>query len=221
MYINKTKGDQMKILVAILMALFFVGCANVGLEPKSYSILDLRFVPYEIIQGKMELNKKTYDDFYSKLTQRPDKGWLQYITDTTIPIYKLQLELLKSAQLSIQNNKITRTQKFQSYLDDINNLVKFENHFNKGISEYKQACLKQLDRLNKSLENIFTDKHYFKYNEIYVTKDYSKKWLFIDGKKETKIKKSQIKDKIKFYEDAIKKLDILFTKNYKGDFSIN
>lgn len=155
------------------------------------------------------LNKEIYDDFwilYNHLDSLDTRNqMLRILKNSILPEQELLYEFWKSAYLSYEVQDIVKTENFNSYLNDKNSL-------------FAKCIFMSNDEYSEFLKTNFADldERLFSYEYLLDRAARHLKWDNV--KEETEFNRSFYKIKMDGFENSLKRLEILFTENYKGDF---
>lgn len=155
------------------------------------------------------LNKKIYDDFwilYNHLDSLDTRNqMLRILKNSILPEQELLYEFWKSAYLSYTTKNIVKTENLDMYINDKNSL--FAKCIFMSNDEY-------MDFLKTNFADL--DERLFTYEYLLDRVARHLKWDNV--KEETGFNRSFYKTKMIGFENSLKRLEILFTENYKGGF---
>lgn len=167
----------------------------------AYFVLDIK---------KGFLNKEIYDDFwilYNHLDSLDTRNqMLRILKNSILPEQELLYEFWKSAYLSYKTKDIVKTENLDMYINDKNSL--FAKYIFMSNDEY-------MDFLKTNFADL--DERLFTYEYLLDRAARHLKWDNV--KEETEFNRSFYKTKMIGFENSLKRLEILFTENYEGDFS--
>lgn len=137
-------GEAMKKLIIFMIALLFCGCGiaskgDGGSREMNFHIA--KRVAIDMSGGWIEFNKENYDKFWRNLRGSVNKKYdLDWIKADAYSMVNLNIEFLKSALETYKNKKVTKTAKFISYEENIENLVPTISGYNTE-QEYKSKMI--------------------------------------------------------------------------------
>lgn len=226
----------MKTLLAIFMALFFSGCIGEyifeitnGVElVKSvaskntnhsikYKMASAAKIAYDVVRDS-ELSKEKYDEFWD-LMKNPKlkRAYKDYIKNEVKPLAILNVQYLQSAVLSYENNQTILTPELKSYKEKGIQLIhsgyydSIDNSTRKRLKEILQIYLTNVEKAkNEGILKLYLPDTMLGENGLI----YEEKEIRIPTRYYYRLE-------LEKQQNAVKLIDILFTKNYKGDFKIN
>lgn len=213
-----------KVLVCCMafIAFIFVGCANISQALDNASIDNnwdrLLGLEFDILAPNGKLNADNYKEHWELVKKaEPVRKWQKDMLDGNKDFLeaklKLTLEFLRSINLSYKNDKIggIKTETFKEYEKNIGNFYKIDPNWvtNNDIRVMREEIEEYANQIEKFPALLPSYSWlYRKGNDSYVF------WINLTSEKD-------VQDNIKLIEKSLKKLDILFTRNYNGDFKID
>nr|WP_314470170.1 hypothetical protein [uncultured Campylobacter sp.] len=226
-----------QVFLAILLLIGFCGCAVSipKVEQQAYNkeaAEEAKYIINYVVGEDGYVDKSMYDHFWEVINSIKDPKekfyTIVFLKDNNYPPLVFVKEFMASALETHSKHEVVKTVGFKSYEADITSLYKHYydaeklNRYNELIPKFNN----RLKRLAEGEKDIAEEREFVGvgstgekiYGDPFVGREDGFRLLYNGKQGYYRFSVDEVTQELKQTADAINRLDILFTENYKGDF---